>query len=885
MGADRRGLTGGWLKSSPVNQMELSPPPMNSNCLIFAWIFRVQCLFTLSSRHKRLGGAAQMLRSSRLWRLPAVGSPLSLPLSSPHRLALVCRPSTRELICLQPVRRLCSGKKAPPAGFEGFKRGGAANAAKEGVAKEAGASASAEGAAGAKSKLGGGGGGSGGGGSEGGSGGSGGSGNQHLMLLFGAGAAAMFLAPLFGDAQGASAHEISIQHFISNLLASGRVRKLTVVNGTTVRVHTSPVARPPGGGVAEDEWGGGDFGTNAPVLVSTDVHEAAAYFFTIGSLERFEERLEQAQAELGVAARDYVPVQFTTERSWLSELGRFAPTLLLIGFFGLISMGGLGMMGGMGGMGGGQNSIFNMYKSKAVQATKVTTRFKDVAGLEEAKREVMEFVDILQHPERYTKLGAKIPKGALLVGPPGCGKTLLAKATAGEAKSPFYAISGSDFIEVFVGVGPSRVRDLFAKARANAPCLIFIDEIDAIGRKRGQGGFSGGNDERENTLNQLLIELDGFNPSAGIVVLAGTNRPDILDPALLRPGRFDRQVTVDKPDIRGRTEVLQVHLAGLKLDEGTTIEEFAQKMAALTPGFSGAELANVCNEAALIAARRGYATVGPLAFEGAIDRIIAGLEKKGLTIDPHERRVVAFHEAGHALCGWLLEHADPVMKVSIVPRGKAALGYSQSLPRDVPLYTEGQLADMMCMALGGRAAEELVFEEVSSGAQNDLERVTQMAHSQVAVYGMSEAVGPLSFGQQESSNTLYRPYSERTAQLIDGEVSTIIETSYVRAVELLRENRTQLNSLAEQLLKKEVIGTEDLISVLGPRPYNKSTDYDDFINAAWDPSKAKADAARKLAGDAGADAEPSPLEPTDGVDRPPTVEPTVAVSGRSQPTS
>merc|ERR1719446_1061657 len=513
--------------------------------------------------------------------------------------------------------------------------------------------------------------------------------------------------------------------------------------------------------------------------------------------------------------------------------------------------------------GGGPQGMFNVGKSKAVRAQKVSTRFKDVAGLKEAKVEIMEFVDILQHPERYTKLGAKIPKGALLVGPPGCGKTLLAKATAGEAKSPFYAISGSDFIEVFVGVGPSRVRDLFAKARANAPCLIFIDEIDAIGRKRGQGGFSGGNDERENTLNQLLIELDGFNPSAGIVVLAGTNRPDILE----------------------RTEVLQVHLAGLKLDEGTTIEEFAQKMAALTPGFSGAELANVCNEAALIAARRGYATVGPLAFEGAIDRIIAGLEKKGLTIDPHERRVVAFHEAGHALCGWLLEHADPVMKVSIVPRGKAALGYSQSLPRDVPLYTEGQLADMMCMALGGRAAEELVFEEVSSGAQNDLERVTQMAHSQVAVYGMSEAVGPLSFGQQESSNTLYRPYSERTAQLIDGEVSTIIETSYVRAVELLRENRTQLNSLAEQLLKKEVIGTEDLISVLGPRPYNKSTDYDDFINAAWDPSKAKADAARKLAGDAGADAEPSPLEPTDGVDRPPTVEPTVAVSGRSQPTS
>lgn len=415
------------------------------------------------------------------------------------------------------------------------------------------------------------------------------------------------------------------------------------------------------------------------------------------------------------------------------------------------------------------------------------------------------------------------------------------------------------------------------QARANSPCLIFIDEIDAIGRARGQGGFSGGNDERENTLNQLLIELDGFSPSSGIVVLAGTNRPDILDPALLRPGRFDRQVSIDKPDIVGRTDILKVHLAGLKLDAGTALADFAQKMAALTPGFSGAELANVCNEAALIAARRSYKTVGPLAFEAAIDRIIAGLEKKGLTIDAKERRVVAFHEAGHALCGWLLEHADPVMKVSIVPRGKAALGYSQSLPRDVPLYTEGQLSDMMCMALGGRAAEDLVFSEVSSGAQNDLERVTQMAHAQVAVYGMSEAVGPLSFGQQEQSNTLYRPYSEKTAQLIDGEVSAIIEASYTRSVELLRENRAQLDLIAEALLKKEVIGTEDLISVLGPRPFNKSTEYDDFINASWagkDKSRVS-EAAETPATDpqdgAGADGEPTIEPPAGGAQAQPTV--------------
>merc|ERR1712087_82842 len=410
----------------------------------------------------------------------------------------------------------------------------------------------------------------------------------------------------------------------------------------------------------------------------------------------------------------------------------------------------------------------------------------------------------------------------------------------GEAASPFYSVSGSDFIEMGVGVGPSRVRDLFAQARANAPCLVFIDEIDAVGRARGKGGFSGGNDERENTLNQLLIELDGFNPSSGIVVLAGTNRPDILDPALLRPGRFDRQVVVDKPDIKGRAEIFAVHLSNLKLDND--VDVYAKKMAALTPGFSGAEIANVCNEAALVAARRKLAAIGQQAFDAAIDRIIGGLEKKDLTIDPHERRVIAFHEAGHALIGWLLEHADPVMKVSIVPRGKAALGYSQSLPKDTPLYTEAQLADMMCMALGGRAAEDVVFNEVSSGAQNDLERVTSMAHSQVAVYGMSERVGPLSFGNNEESNKLYRPYSEKTAQLIDHEVESIISTSYARAIDLLTENKTQLHALAESLLEHEVIGTDELRQVLGERPFKKSVEYDEFINASWQKGGGKPDA-------------------------------------------
>ncbi len=664
--------------------------------------------------------------------------------------------------------------------------------------------------------------------------------NQLQLALGGGAVLAYFLLSSSSDSN-ASMKEISLQHFMSNMLATGRVRKLEVRNGTHVRVFL----RPGGGGMRDDELaryggGGGGGALGSPYSSAGALDDAPSFYFSIGSLEHFEDRLHAAQTEMGLPMRDHVPVLFESggPSTWLSELGRFVPSLLLIGFTYVMSR---GMMSGMGGMGGGAGGIFNVGKSKAVKASKVSTKFKDVAGLQEAKREVMEFVDILQNPEQYTKLGAKIPKGALLVGPPGCGKTLLAKATAGESMAPFYSISGSDFIEMFVGVGPARVRDLFAQARANAPCLIFIDEIDAVGRARGKGGFGGGgNDERENTLNQLLIELDGFSPSSGIVVLAGTNRPDVLDAALLRPGRFDRQVVVDKPDIRGRQEIFAVHLAALKLDG--ELLEYAKKMAALTPGFSGAEVANVCNEAALIAARRGAPKVDSVCFDLAIDRVVAGLEKKDLTIDPHERRVIAFHEAGHALCGWLLEHADPVMKVSIVPRGKAALGYSQSLPRDLPLYHTGQLDDMMTMALGGRAAEQIVFDEVSSGAQNDLERVTQMAHNSVTVYGLSKHVGPLSF-KQDDSNNLFRPYSEKTARLIDDEVNTIISGQYERALDLLRENKAKLTQLAEALLEKEVIGTDDLISVLGQRPFSKSVDYDEFINASWKKGDAPADGA------------------------------------------
>ena len=577
--------------------------------------------------------------------------------------ACSCRQIQRRLL-LGGGRGFCSGPEPPrpPSYWRHFaprlKGSGGASSKKKGDAK-----------AGGEASEGGGGGGSGGGGGP----------SPELFRLGSlAGVALGLVAFNYADFKvgGPQLQEISMQHFLSNLLAAGRVSKLVVVNGTQVKVVLGEPAQASelhGEGMpSEAQWSGGAGSEGGGVVGGSGAQPT--YYFTIGSIESFEEKLEAAQAELGVVARDYVAVQYVAETSWLSEAGRFVPTLLLIGFFFMLSRGAAGL-GGMGG--GGAGGIFNVGKSKAVKAKNVSTKFADVAGLHEAKAEIMEFVDILQNPERYTKLGAKIPKGALLVGPPGCGKTLLAKATAGEARAPFYSISGSDFIEMFVGVGPSRVRDLFAQARANAPCLIFIDEIDAVGRARGKGGFSGGNDERENTLNALLIELDGFSPSTGIVVLAGTNRPDVLDSALLRPGRFDRQVVVDKPDIKGREEIFGVHLEPLKLAEGETIKGVAKKLAGLTPGFSGAEVANVCNEAALIAARWGAAAVDAKSFDAAVDRVIAGLEKKNLVIDAHERRVIAFHEAGHALVGWVLQHADPVMKVSIVPRGRAALGYSQ----------------------------------------------------------------------------------------------------------------------------------------------------------------------------------------------------------------
>jgi len=485
------------------------------------------------------------------------------------------------------------------------------------------------------------------------------------------------------------------------------------------------------------------------------------------------------------------------------------------------------MTGGSGGGPGGQ--IFNIGKSKATlfdKEAQVSVTFNDVAGLEEAKQEVMEIVDFLRNPKKYTNLGGKIPKGALLVGSPGTGKTLLAKAVAGEAQVPFFSLSGSDFVEMFVGVGASRVRDLFRQAKDKAPCIIFIDEIDAIGRARGKNNMVGGNDERENTLNQLLVEMDGFGTDSGIIILAATNRPDVLDSALLRPGRFDRQVSIDKPDLIGREQIFKVHLKPVKLAEGVD----AKKLSAQTPGFAGAEIANVCNEAALIAARKNKEAVDMQDFQDAIDRVIGGLEKKNKIISPEEKRIVAYHEAGHAIAGWFLEHADPLVKVSIVPRGVAALGYAQYLPKEQFLYTIEQLEDGMCMTLGGRVAEDITFGKISTGAQNDLERITKLAYAMVTIYGMNAKVGNVSFNDAQGEYQFNKPYSEKTSQLIDEEVRNQIAIIYDRTKQLLTDKREGLEKLAAKLLEKEILFQSDLEEILGKRPFETRTTYDEFVN-------------------------------------------------------
>lgn len=649
--------------------------------------------------------------------------------------------------------------------------------------------------------------------------------------------------------------QISFQEFKNKLLEPGLVDRIVVENKSVAKVYvrSSPrVKNQTNDDVVQSPING------TPAKGNGSEYK---YSFNIGTVELFEEKLEEAQEALGIDPHDYVPVTYVSQVNWYQEFMRFAPTAFLLGslwFMGRRMQSGFGV-GGPGGK--GSRGIFNIGKAQVTKMDKNAKNkvyFKDVAGCDEAKQEIMEFVHFLKNPKKYEELGAKIPKGALLVGPPGTGKTLLAKATAGESGVPFLSISGSDFMEMFVGVGPSRVRSLFQEARQCAPSIIFIDEIDAIGRARGRGGFSGGNDERESTLNQLLVEMDGFGTTSGVVVLAGTNRPDILDKALLRPGRFDRQITIDKPDIKGRNQIFQIYLKKLKLDHEPSY--YSQRLAALTPGFAGADIANVCNEAALIAARNESAEITMEHFEAAIDRVIGGLEKKNRVISKLERRTVAYHESGHAVAGWFLEHAEPLLKVTIVPRGTAALGFAQYVPNENLLMTKEQLFDMTCMTLGGRAAEQVLLGKISTGAQNDLEKVTKMTYAQVAVYGFSDKVGLLSFPQRDDAYEMTKPYSSKTGAIIDGEVREWVAKAYERTVHLIEEHREQVLQIAELLLKKEVLHQDDLVRVLGERPFksDEPTNYDKFKQGFQEEDK---ESKETTEGGTVKDGRSSPLEP------------------------
>nr|GMD40175.1 ATP-dependent zinc metalloprotease FTSH 10, mitochondrial-like [Ipomoea batatas] len=620
-------------------------------------------------------------------------------------------------------------------------------------------------------------------------------------------------------------NEISFQEFKNKLLEPGLVDHIVVSNKSVAKVYVKTSA-PTTNQSGSDTVLGPTTDTNGRRNVSQ-----YRYYFNIGSVESFEEKIEEAQEALGIDPHNFIPVTYVNELNWFQEIMRYGPTVLLLAtliFMGRRMQGGISV-GGPGGKGG--RGIFNIGKAhftKMDKNSKNKVFFKDVAGCDEAKQEIMEFVHFLKNPKKYEELGAKIPKGALLVGPPGTGKTLLAKATAGESGVPFLSISGSDFMEMFVGVGPARVRSLFQEARQCAPSIIFIDEIDAIGRARGRGGFSGGHDERESTLNQLLVEMDGFQTTSGVVVLAGTNRPDILDRALLRPGRFDRQISIDKPDIKGREQIFRIYLNKLKLDQDASY--YSQRLAALTPGFAGADIANVCNEAALIAARNESTLITMDHFESAIDRVIGGLEKKNKVISKLERKTVAYHESGHAVAGWFLEHAEPLLKVTIVPRGTAALGFAQYVPNENLLMTKEQLFDMTCMTLGGRAAEQVLLGKISTGAQNDLEKVTKMTYAQVAVYGFSDKVGLLSFPPNDNAFEMSKPYSNKTAAIIDNEVREWIAKAYECTVQLIEEHKEHVAQIAELLLEKEVLHQEDLVRVLGDRPFKSSepTNYDRF---------------------------------------------------------
>lgn len=602
---------------------------------------------------------------------------------------------------------------------------------------------------------------------------------------------------------GENKRDITWQEFRTQYLDRGLVEKLTVINRRQVKVSLNREA------------------VRSTYPDSPAAHGNFYYYFTIGDVASFERHLDEAHSELGIPSNQKIPVAYEDETPWLATFLSFGPTLLLIGgTFWLFKR-------SSGGAGGGASGLFSMGKSRAKKfnhETDIKVSFKDVAGMDEAKQEIMEFVQFLKEPGMFQKLGAKIPRGAILAGPPGTGKTLLAKATAGESKVPFFSVSGSEFVEMFVGVGASRVRDMFQNARKNSPCIIFIDEIDAIGKSRGKNVMGGGNDEREATLNQILTEMDGFNTSEQVVVLAGTNRSDVLDKALMRPGRFDRHINIDKPTMEGRKQIFAVHLKNIVTKENQ--DHLQGRLAAMTPGFAGADIANAVNEAALIGARRKAESVSMKDFEDAIERIIGGLEKKSLVLNAEEKKVVAYHEAGHAICGWYFKYADPLLKVSIIPRGQGALGYAQYLPAgDSFLMNVNQLMDRMAMTLAGRVSEELHFETVTSGASDDFNKVTRMATAMVTKFGMSQKVGYMYY-EDDPSQQLHKPFSEETAKNIDSEVRRIVDEAYKQCKDLLIEKKKEIGLVAEELLKKEVLVRDDIIRLLGKRPFDTSAEFE-----------------------------------------------------------
>ena len=622
----------------------------------------------------------------------------------------------------------------------------------------------------------------------------------NIYWIYGAVIFVLLGLSLFGGNDWQTMSKTNISNF-EKYLNSGEVSEVIVIrNKSSVRVTLTPDA-------LRSSEHQAVVGKN---ILGQDNIKGPHYQFEVGSLELFEEKLEKARSN-GINFR----LEFITiENRWLDTIIGFLPIIIIIGvwIFLMRRMSG----GGAGGPGG---QIFSIGKSKAKlfdKNTDVKVTFKDVAGLEGAKEEIQEIVDFLKNPKKYTILGGKIPKGALLVGSPGTGKTLLAKAVAGEAKVPFFSLSGSDFVEMFVGVGASRVRDLFKQAKDKSPSIIFIDEIDAIGRARGKSNITGSNDERENTLNQLLTEMDGFGTNTNVIVIAATNRADVLDKALMRAGRFDRQIYVDLPDLNERKEIFKVHLKPLKVVKSLDIDFLAKQ----TPGFSGADIANVCNESALIAARKNRKSVGRQDFLDAVDRIVGGLEKKNKIITPEEKETIAYHEAGHAIVSWLLEHAAPLVKVTIVPRGQS-LGAAWYLPEERQIVRTEQMLDEMCAALGGRAAEKIIFNKISTGALSDLEKVTRQAKAMVSIYGLNDTLGNITYydSSGQTDFNFSKPYSEQTAQVIDKEISKIIEKQYNRAITLLKNSKDKLKKLADRLLEKEVIFKDDLEIILGKRPY------------------------------------------------------------------